>query len=225
MSALCAHQPVDDPTIGRSSMPLLKGLPGTPMTGETRAGGSGTSRTDFERIGMDIDATKGIGTGAFPQPAPRADDAPATGEFARVFDLAEARRRRMTGPDRIPDEVWDDITRAGQLADDLSARGQHVQFDTHRLTNRVVASLVDEDGRFLRPVELGEIFGTEPDPAPAAEPGGRMAGNPDSRLVSGNGPAAINDRLMQVEKLPPNKIPLRQGATAKKQSLPQDIPA
>jgi hypothetical protein len=117
---------------------------------------------------MDIDATRGIGSGALPRPAQRAAEAPATGEFARVFDLAEARRRRMTGPDRIPDEVWDDITRAGQLADDLSERGQHVRFDTHRLTNRVVASLVDDEGRVLRPVDLGEIFGNEPDPAPAA---------------------------------------------------------
>jgi hypothetical protein len=117
---------------------------------------------------MDIDATNGIGSGAFPRPARRAEAAPATGEFARVFDIAEARRRRMTGPDRIPDEVWDDITRAGQLADDLSARGQHVRFDTHRLTNRVVASLVDDQGRMLRPVALDELFGSEPDPAPAA---------------------------------------------------------
>ena len=117
---------------------------------------------------MDIDATRGTGSAAFPRPAQRADDASATGDFARVFDLAEARKRRMTGPDRIPDEVWDDITRAGQLADDLSSQGQHVRFDTHRLTNRVVASLVDEDGRVLRPVGLGEIFGSEPDPAPAA---------------------------------------------------------
>jgi hypothetical protein len=122
---------------------------------------------DFERIDMDIDATQGIGRGAAPEPA-RAEQASRGGEFAKVFDLAEARRRRMTGPDRIPDEVWDDITRAAQLADDLSARGQSVRFDTHRLTNRVVASLVDTDGRLLRPVALGEIFGTEPDPAPAA---------------------------------------------------------
>lgn len=116
---------------------------------------------------MDIDATKGIGFSAVPKPN-RAEPAAVDGEFARVFDLAEARRRRMTGPDRIPDEVWDDITRAAQLADDLSARGQSVRFDTHRLTNRVVASLVDDDGRVLRPVALGEIFGSEPDPTPAA---------------------------------------------------------
>jgi len=117
---------------------------------------------------MDIDATNGIGTGAVPRPAPRAQEPVASGEFARVFDLAEARKRRMTGPDRIPDEVWDDISRAGQLADDLSARGQHVRFDTHRLTDRVVASLCDDEGRILRPVSLDEIVGIEPDPAPAA---------------------------------------------------------
>jgi len=116
---------------------------------------------------MDIDATRRIGISAVPQPSTAQEAAPA-GEFARVFDLAEARRRRMTGPERIPDEVWDDITRAAQLADDLSDRGQSVRFDTHRLTNRVVASLVDDDGRVLRPVSLGELLGTEPDPAPAA---------------------------------------------------------
>jgi hypothetical protein len=116
---------------------------------------------------MDIDANNGIGAGAFPGPA-RAGKAQPTDEFARVFDLAEARRRRMTGPDRIPDEVWDDITRAGQLADDLADRGEQVRFETHRLTNRVVASLCDADGRVLRPVGLGEIFGAEPDPTPAA---------------------------------------------------------
>ena len=163
-----AKRLLDDPTIGRSSRPLLKGLSGAPMTGETGAGGSGTSRTDIERTHMDIDATTGIGIGAVPTPK-AADTAGVGGEFARVFDLAEARKRRMTGPDRIPEAVWDDITRAGQLADDLSARGQSVRFDTHRLTNRVVASLVDGDGRVLRHVGLGEIFGgNEPDPAPAA---------------------------------------------------------
>ncbi|HET6508851.1 MAG TPA: hypothetical protein VFG42_18810 [Baekduia sp.] len=148
-------------------MPHLKALSGTPMTGGTRAGGSGTSRPDSERTHMDIDATRRIGISAVPQPSTAQEAAPA-GEFARVFDLAEARRRRMTGPERIPDEVWDDITRAAQLADDLSDRGQSVRFDTHRLTNRVVASLVDDDGRVLRPVSLGELLGTEPDPAPAA---------------------------------------------------------
>jgi hypothetical protein len=162
-----ARHPLDDPTIGRSSMPLLKALSGAPMTGESRAGGPGTGRTDSERIQMDIDATKGIG-GLSAIPTRDAGTAATSGEFARVFDIAEARRRRLTGPDRIPDEVWDDITRAAQLADDLSERGQSVRFDTHRLTNRVVASLVDDDGRLLRPVALGELIGHDPDPAPAA---------------------------------------------------------
>jgi hypothetical protein len=118
---------------------------------------------------MDIDATNGIGSGAFPAPVRAAQGrVEQPQEFARVLDLAEARRRRMTGPDRIPDEVWDDISRAGQLADDLAERGQQVRFDTHRLTNRVVVSLCDADGRALRPVALGEVLGIEPDPTPAA---------------------------------------------------------
>jgi hypothetical protein len=116
---------------------------------------------------MEIDATNGIRGGARPQAA-SGTPASRPGDFARVLDLAEARRRRMTGPDRIPDEVWEDIARAGQLADDLAARGQQVRFDTHRLTGRVVASLCDADGRIMRPVSLSEVLGNEPDPAPAA---------------------------------------------------------
>jgi hypothetical protein len=124
------------------------------------------SRMHSERIGMDFDATNGIGAGALPTPG-RPARAAQTGEIARVIDIADARRRRMTGPDRIPEEVWEDITRAGELADDLARHGHQVRFDTHRLTNRVVASLCDSDGRALRPVSMGEIFGTEPDPDPA----------------------------------------------------------
>src|SRR3954467_9043593 len=120
-----ATRPLDDPTIGRTSKPLLKALSGAPMTGETRAGGPGTGQPESERTPhMDIDATQRIGFSAVPQPKAKAEVAAPAGECARVFDLAEARRRRMTGPDRIPDEVWDDITRAGQLADDLFDRGQ-----------------------------------------------------------------------------------------------------
>ena len=115
---------------------------------------------------MDIDATNGIRAGALPG-TERTTRATESGEFGRVLDLAEARRRRMTGPDRIPDEVWDDITRAGELADDLAQRGQQVRFDTHRLTGRVVASLCDNDGNPLRPLRLYEVVGHEPDPDPA----------------------------------------------------------
>jgi hypothetical protein len=123
---------------------------------------------------MDIDAINGTRRGAFPSRPVQVSPVAPEGEFARVFDIADARRRRMTGPDRIPDEVWEDITRAGQLADDLAAHGQQVRFDTHRLTGRVVASLCDSDGRLMRPVSLGEVLGAphdhdhDPDPAPAA---------------------------------------------------------
>src|ERR1700754_796882 len=98
MGCCLAKRPFDDPTIGRSSRPLLKALSGAPMTGGTRAGGPGTGRTDSERIHMDIDATRRIGFSVVPQPG-QAEKAASDGEFARVFDLADARRRRMTGPD------------------------------------------------------------------------------------------------------------------------------
>jgi hypothetical protein len=121
---------------------------------------------------MDSDAINGIGRGTFGSHPIQGAQATRAGDFARVIDLAEARRKRMTGPDRIPDAVWEDITRAGELADDLAARGQQVRFDTHRLTGRVVASLCDSDGRIMRPVALGEVLGRphdhDPDPDPAA---------------------------------------------------------
>lgn len=90
------------------------------------------------------------------------------GQFARVYELEEARRRRMTGPDRIPDDVWDAMHRAHQLADDLAARGQQVRFDTHRTSGRVVASLCDVQGAMLRRLPLDELVPTDPDPLPAA---------------------------------------------------------
>jgi hypothetical protein len=116
---------------------------------------------------MDIDATTQVGH-RFGTERPTGVRGTEAGQFARVYELAEIRRRRMTGPDRIPEEVWDDMHRASALADDLGARGQQVRFDTHNLTGRVVASLCDTDGRRLRPLELHEVLGVEPDPAPAA---------------------------------------------------------
>jgi hypothetical protein len=91
------------------------------------------------------------------------------GEFARVYELAEARRRRMTGPDSIPEEVWDDISRAGQLAEDLHAQGRAVRFDTHHLTGRVVASLCDVEGNVVRRLGLRDVLhGPDYDPEPAS---------------------------------------------------------
>lgn len=126
---------------------------------------------------MDIDATTralpriGIGSGR-PSARPQGVHGTEAGQFARVYELAEARRRRLSGPDRIPDEVWDAMHRAHELADDLAARGQQVRFDTHRLSGRVVASLCDGQGSVLRPIGLHEVLGQpadpDPDPAPAA---------------------------------------------------------
>src|SRR5690242_14729041 len=71
-------------------------------------GFSAWMRTDGERTRMDIKGING-GDGVHPlrvaqgaQPA-----SSSSGDFARVFDLAEARRQRMTRADRIPEEVWD----------------------------------------------------------------------------------------------------------------------
>ena len=115
---------------------------------------------------MDIDATTSVGH-RFGAERPAGVRGTEAGEFARVYELADIRRRRMTGPDRIPEEVWDDMHRASDLADDLSARGQQVRFDTHHLTGRVVASLCDNDGNPLRPLRLYEVVGHDPDPDPA----------------------------------------------------------
>jgi hypothetical protein len=138
---------------------------------------------------MDFDATTDVApptlTAAPPEPAAPAAAPPEIGplpgrpagvhgthaaQFARVYELAEARRRRMTGPDRIPEEVWEDISRAGQLADDLHAQGRAVRFETHHLTGRIVASLCDLEGNVVRPLGLREIVGggVDPDPEPAS---------------------------------------------------------
>jgi hypothetical protein len=117
---------------------------------------------------MDIDPTSNVGAGNTPGRVQGARGTRA-GEFARVYELAEARRRRMSGPGGIPDEVWDDISRAGRLADDLHAEGRAVRFDTHHLSGRVVASLCDLEGNVVRRIGLGDVLGgLEPEPTPAA---------------------------------------------------------
>jgi hypothetical protein len=123
---------------------------------------------------MDIDAITRdlprIGPGS-DRPSRRTSGVHATeaAQFARVYELEEARRRRMSGADRIPEEVWDAMHRAHELADDLAARGQQVRFDTHRVNGRVVASLCDVQGTTLRRIRLDEVVGEpDPDPLPAA---------------------------------------------------------
>jgi hypothetical protein len=115
-------------------------------------------------VGMDIEATKRT-QDLFALRAQRNQGAGGAGavQFAQVYELSEARRRRMTGPTRIPDEVWEAMDRASELADDLAARGQQVRFDTHRVSGGVVASLCDHEGTVLRRIGVSELVGSGPD--------------------------------------------------------------
>jgi hypothetical protein len=71
--------------------------------------------------------------------------------FERVYALEEARVRRqheippMIG-DNIPEDVWQEVDAAAQLFETLQAEGRQMMFDADRLSGRVVASLLEEDG-------------------------------------------------------------------------------
>ena len=114
---------------------------------------------------MSIEGIGGAGQGLPPINTHSGVRGTEPARFARVIELEDARRKRMTGPDQIPQEVWDDMARASQLADDLAEAGQALQFDTHALSGRVVATLCDSEGEVLRHVGLGELFGFDPTPA------------------------------------------------------------
>lgn len=89
--------------------------------------------------------------------------------FARVYELQEARSRRdheippMIG-DRIPEDVWDEVDAAARLFENLRAEGRQMMFDTDRLSGRVVASLLEDDGS-ISPVSLTDAV----DPGIAAQ--------------------------------------------------------
>jgi hypothetical protein len=57
----------------------------------------------------------------------------------------------------IPAEVWDQVDAAARLAENLHADGRAVRFDVHKLDGGVVASLVDENGGFMRPLLLDDV--------------------------------------------------------------------
>jgi hypothetical protein len=57
----------------------------------------------------------------------------------------------------IPAEVWDQVDAAARLAENLTADGRQVRFDVHKLDGGVVASLVDENGGFMRPLLLDDV--------------------------------------------------------------------
>jgi len=93
----------------------------------------------------------------------------AAGAFARVYELQEARARRVAdqppvAPDHIPDEVWREVDAAASLFEEMHAEGRRVMFDTDRLTGRVVASLLEPDGA-IEPVALQDAV----DPGALAE--------------------------------------------------------
>jgi hypothetical protein len=101
-------------------------------------------------------------------PTARAAPAPSTGAptFARVYELEEARARRVADQppiagDRIPSEVWDEVDAAARLFEKLQADGRRMMFDTDRLSGKVVASLLEADGS-IHPLSLGEAVGVDP---------------------------------------------------------------
>ena len=71
------------------------------------------------------------------------------GSFAGAIDAS------ATPP--IPAEVWDQVDAAARLADSLHSEGRAVRFDVHKLDGGVVASLVDENGGFMRPLLLDDV--------------------------------------------------------------------
>lgn len=95
-----------------------------------------------------------------PRP-PATEKTDAGNGFAKVYDLAKARR----GVPDVPREVWDEVDRAAQVASDLEAQGRMIRFHAPEGNGRMRAELVDADGRVVRPLSLGEIItigSTEP---------------------------------------------------------------
>jgi hypothetical protein len=88
-------------------------------------------------------------------PRPPATGKPeATDGFAKVYDLAKARR----GAPDVPNEVWAEVDKAAQIAADLEATGRVVHFRAPEGGGRVRAELRDADGQVLRPLSLGEVI-------------------------------------------------------------------
>jgi len=77
----------------------------------------------------------------------------------RASEGSQASFPRVAGSSAppIPTEVWDQVDAAARLAENLHADGRAVRFDVHKLDGGVVASLVDENGGFLRPLLLDDV--------------------------------------------------------------------
>jgi hypothetical protein len=108
-----------------------------------------------EELHMRFDMGPLSGVTRLPQrPAAPEKAEPATGDFAKVYDITKARR----GAPDVPRAVWDEVDRAAQVAADLDAQGRMVRFHAPEGNGRMRAELVDADGRVLRPLSLGEII-------------------------------------------------------------------
>src|SRR3954469_2000485 len=89
-----------------------------------------------------------------PNPAPSVDG-PRHPREGSKGSFASAVGSNGTPP--IPAEVWDQVDAAARLAENLHADGRAVRFDVHKLDGGVVASLVDENGGFMRPLLLDDV--------------------------------------------------------------------
>ena len=89
-----------------------------------------------------------------PSPAPSVDRTRRPSESSQG-SFASAIGSSGTPP--IPAEVWDQVDAAARLAEELHGQGRGVRFDVHKLDGDVVASLVDEDGGFMRPLLLDDV--------------------------------------------------------------------
>ena len=114
---------------------------------------------------MSFDVRPPDHTGAYDATARIAPQRRTPADFARVYELEEARARREADQlpianDRIPPEVWDEVDAAARLFDQLHAEGRRMMFDHDRLSGKVVASLLEADGS-IQPLTLGQAVGAE----------------------------------------------------------------
>lgn len=77
-----------------------------------------------------------------------------------VIHLAEWRAQRH--PERVPNEVLDEMDLAGRVYDALLAQGHELRFDLPREGGHVRAELRSLDGDVVRTVGLAEVLGFDP---------------------------------------------------------------
>jgi hypothetical protein len=114
-------------------------------------------------MSFEVGPLKGASVSHLPSRTPAAP-APE-GDFAKVYDLAKVRR----GAPEVPMSVWDEVDRAAQIAADLDAAGRSVRFTQPADGGRVRAELVDQAGKVVKPISLGEVvtIGTTEPPTAA----------------------------------------------------------